>query len=112
MNVLLKRSMLLGVIGWAMVLAVMSLFMHSPTAAAATNEEAPLECLRCHTRVLKSHDKLGTGSEACWACHHGTNIGMLKLSDGTQLPLAESNQLCSECHSDRYEAWKKGKHGV
>ena len=96
----------------AAVVAVVSLFAHSAIVSAAPEGEAPLECLRCHTRVLKDHDKLGSGSEACWACHDKRTIGMLNLSDGTQLPLADSNKLCGECHSDRYEAWKKGKHGV
>src|SRR3989304_2346498 len=113
MKLLLKRAMLFWLTGaTAVVIAVVSLFAHSATVSAAPDEEAPLDCLRCHTRVLKDHDQLGSGSEACLACHHGRKIGMLQLPDGTQLPLADSNQLCGECHSDRYEAWKRGKHGV
>jgi len=106
-------SFLTGLTGAiAFVVTVVSLFTHSATAQAAPEEEISLDCLRCHTRALKDHDKLGSGSEACWACHHDRNIGMLQLSDGTQLPLTDSNRLCKECHSDRYEAWRKGKHGV
>ncbi len=113
MELLLKRAMLFWLPGAiAVVVAVVTLFAHPATVGAAPDEEAPLECLRCHTRVLKDHDKLGSGSAACWVCHHGRKIGTLHLSDGTQLPLADSNPLCGECHSDRYEAWKKGRHGV
>lgn len=108
-----KRTMLFRLTGAiAAVVAVVSLFAHSSIVSATPEGEAPLDCLRCHTRVLKNHDQLGSGSEACWACHDKRTIGMLNLSDGTQLPLADSNKLCGECHSDRYEAWKKGKHGV
>ncbi len=92
--------------------AVLNLMACPPLLSAAPDEESPLECLRCHTRALQDHDKLGTGSEACWACHDGRKIGTLHLSDGTPLPLEESNQLCGECHPDRYEAWKKNKHGL
>ena len=108
-----KRTMLFRLTGAiAAVVAVVSLFAHSAIVSATPEGEAPLDCLRCHTRVLKNHDQLGSGSEACWACHDKRTIGMLNLSDGTQLPLADSNKLCGECHLDRYEAWKKGKHGV
>ncbi len=113
MKLFLKQVILFWLTGaMAIVIAVVSLFTHSATVSAAPDEEAPLECLRCHTRVLKDHDQLGSGSEACWTCHHGRKIGMLHLSDGTELPMADSNPLCGECHSDRYKAWKRDKHGV
>ncbi|OGP92735.1 MAG: hypothetical protein A2156_05305 [Deltaproteobacteria bacterium RBG_16_48_10] len=113
MKLLLKRAMLFWLTGAiAVVVAMVSFSAHSATVSAAPKEEAPLECLRCHTRVLKDHDQLGRGSDACWACHDGRTMGMLRLPDGTQLPLANSNQLCGECHSEHYVAWKKDKHGV
>ncbi len=84
----------------------------APASKAAPESDAPLDCLRCHTRVLRSHDKLGSGSEACWACHDSTKIGTLRLADGTRLPLANSSQLCGQCHPGRYDAWQEGAHGM
>src|SRR3972149_2455637 len=113
MKLLLKRAMLFRLTGAiAAVVVGVSLFAPSATVSAAPEEESPLDCLRCHTRALREHDKLGSGSEACWACHDRRTIGILRLSDGTKLPMANSNPLCGDCHPDLYEAWKKGKHGV
>jgi len=85
----------------------------TPTVNAAPDEsKPPLDCLRCHTRVLKGHDKLGSGNEACWVCHDSTDMKMLRLLDETRLSLANSPQLCGQCHQKRYEAWQEGTHGV
>ncbi len=113
MKPLPKRAVLSWLTGaMALSVAMLSLFFFPFAVLAATDGESPLECLRCHTRALKDHDKLGSGSEACWACHDDKKIGILHLSDGTELTLKDSNPLCGDCHSERYEAWKKGTHGA
>ncbi len=83
-----------------------------PEVTPSFESDKPLDCLSCHTRVLKGHDKIGSGSEACWVCHDSTSIGILRLADGTQLPLANSPPLCGQCHQRRYQAWNEGEHGV
>ncbi len=80
--------------------------------AQAPGETTPLDCLSCHTRLLKGHDVLGQGSQACWTCHDSVNIGKLRLADGSQLSLADSTQVCGQCHKGRYEAWQAGTHGM
>ena len=77
-----------------------------------SKSDTPLDCLSCHSRVLKGHDKLGSGSAACWSCHDSTTIGILRLADGTRLPLADSPPLCGQCHQKSYQAWNEGEHGV
>ncbi len=73
----------------------------------------PLDCLSHHTKTLKSHDKLGPGSEACWACHLSTQMTTLHLAGGeTQFPLSDFPRLCAQCHQKRYKAWSEGTHGV
>ncbi len=73
----------------------------------------PLDCISHHTKVLKGHDKLGEGSEACWACHLSTQMTTLHLAGGeTQFPLSDFPRLCAQCHQKRYEAWVEGTHGV
>ena len=72
-----------------------------------------LDCLSCHVRALKGHDKLGTGSAACWACHLSTEMTTLHLSgQDTGFPLADSVKLCAQCHQKRYQDWVDGTHGV
>ena len=69
------------------------------------------DCLSCHTKTLKGHDKLGTGNNACWVCHDDTDMKMLRLVNETLLTRSESPQLCAQCHQERYQAWKEGIHG-
>ncbi len=85
----------------------------SPEVTPSPALAVPLDCLSHHNQVLKGHDKLGKGSEACWACHLSTRMTTLHLAGGsTQFPLSDSPQLCAQCHQERYEAWSEGTHGV
>ena len=94
------------------LVAVFAVLPQTLVAGAEPESGTPLDCLSCHTRVLRGHDKLGSGSEACWVCHDSIKIGMLRLANGTQLSLADSPQLCRQCHQNTYEAWNEAKHGV
>ena len=38
-------------------------------------------------------------------------MSQLRLANGTQVTLAEANQLCGQCHQARYNAWQEGTHG-
>ncbi len=99
----------------AIVIVVAGLLMVSQTQIANAADEQATEtedCLRCHSRTLSLHDKLGSGNKACWACHDKTDMKMLHLVDGTRLLLSESPQLCGQCHQERYGAWKEGTHGL
>jgi len=84
----------------------------SQKVSPALEHGALPDCFRCHTRVLKGHDKLGTGSAACLVCHSSTKMGMLRLFSGIDIPQSESPKLCAQCHPDRSDAWQKGTHGV
>ncbi len=96
----------IGVASFLMVLLTL-------TVNAAPESDATLDCLSCHTKVLKGHDKLGPGSEACWSCHYPTEMTTLHLASGeTRFPLSDFPRLCAQCHQKRYEAWIRGTHGV
>jgi nitrate/TMAO reductase-like tetraheme cytochrome c subunit len=81
------------------------------TVKAASEADHPQECLSCHSKTLEFHDKLGSGNNACLACHDNPDMKMLRLADKTLLPLADSTQLCGQCHQERYAAWQEGTHG-
>lgn len=103
------------VTGIVIVIVVIGFLMASqkPTVNAATESEAPLDCLSCHTKTLKGHDKLGSGNKACWTCHDKTEMTTLHLAGGeTRFPLSDFPRLCAQCHQERYEAWIEGTHGV
>ena len=95
-----------------MVVAGLLIALQTVTINAADEPDAPLDCLSCHPRTLKSHDKLGTGNNACWVCHDSTDMKAFHLADGTRLSLSDSSQLCAQCHPGRYNAWKEGTHGT
>ena len=79
----------------------------------ALTEDGKLNCLACHVRVLKGHDKLGTANAACWSCHSSTEMTSLHLAnDEAKLPLSSSTPLCAQCHQSRYKSWTEGTHGV
>lgn len=82
-----------------------------PPVLGDDEDEAP-DCLKCHERVLKGHDKLGEGNEACRSCH-GAEMGTLHLANGeTTFPLSDFLRLCAQCHQQRYRDWEVGTHGM
>ena len=83
-----------------------------PKLTLATESDSPLDCMSCHKKELKGHDKLGSGNAACWSCHNKNRMDMLTFASGTSLPLADSSVLCGQCHQKRYDAWNEGEHGI
>ncbi len=92
---------------WVLTTAVMAQGESPPSES-----DIPLDCLSHHVQVLKGHDKLGEGNEACWSCHLSTQMTTLHLAGGETLPLSDFPRLCAQCHQKRYEAWNEGTHGV
>ncbi len=99
---------LVGTVVIVIMVAGFLLVPPTPTVNAAPESDKPLDCLSCHTKVLKFHDKLGSGNKACWVCHDNTDMKTLQLADETKLSLSDSPQLCGQCHQKRYDAWKEG----
>ena len=95
-----------GVAGFLMLSPALT--VRADDGAASAIED----CLSCHIRTLELHDKLGSGNQACWACHDSGDMGKLHLADGSQLALSESTRLCAQCHQGRYDSWSEGTHGI
>lgn len=67
-----------------------------------------------HQIVLRGHDKLGVGNDACLACHDSPsrNPGKLRTVDGSFVDITGDVALvCYRCHEDKYKEWKAGTHG-
>ncbi len=104
------------------------------TAQAATPTElvaAPLPplgasifpCSDCHAdlkpnltrRELENHEEIvlrhGGAERWCFDCHDPDHRDELRLKNGTRVPLAQAQEMCGECHGERYRDWKLGLHG-
>jgi hypothetical protein len=79
--------------------------------AAPADGPAALDCVGCHSVRLGAHSKLGSGNQACEACHASADMKLLRLANGTGLPLSSSPLVCAQCHQSRYSAWETGTHG-
>ncbi|MBM2824551.1 MAG: hypothetical protein HW402_215 [Dehalococcoidales bacterium] len=106
------RVWLIGSLGIILLVAGFLGLLPTIMVKAAPATEPPLNCQGCHSTILKTHDKLGSGNQACWVCHDQNNMKLLRLANETQLPRTDSALLCGQCHQQRYEAWKVGTHGI
>jgi hypothetical protein len=91
-----------------------------PTVVIAGFEQ---RCNACHKlfesrddiqRPLEQHKhiRLGHGiNNECNNCHARDNRERLVLHDGTDVPYAEVEQLCSQCHGPVFRDWRRGAHG-
>lgn len=49
------------------------------------------------------------GNESCNMCHSSDKI-MLELANGNKVSIAQSSDLCKQCHSGTYKEWTNGNH--
>ena len=81
------------------------------------------DCQDCH-RVFTSHDdtprhlrqhqdiRVNHGiNSRCFNCHHPADRNQLVLRDGSPIPYAREEVLCSQCHGTTYRDWQQGMHG-
>ncbi|MDP2304704.1 MAG: hypothetical protein Q8P18_01585 [Pseudomonadota bacterium] len=71
-----------------------------PESSWAAREGAPF-----HTGV-----KLAHGPIVCDSCHAADRTA-LHLADGTLVPLADTIELCAQCHGPQYRDYTHGSHG-
>lgn len=111
----LRQPVRILAVAMVTILILVAGFLMLPSAAtvqAASEPNPPQECLSCHPKTLEFHDKLGSGNSACSACHDNADMKTLRLADGSGIPLADSAQLCGQCHQARFAAWEEGTHGI
>jgi hydroxylamine dehydrogenase len=82
----------------------------TPSAEASVGEK----CVECHSKTtpnvvsdwkLSKHSGVGVGCEACHGSEHISADDAVKA----KIPTADT---CGQCHADRLEQFKKGKHAV
>lgn len=96
---------------WQLLTYLWSLGTLAPGATPVTSN-TQLDCVACHDVKLSGHDKLGSGSTACWSCHTSTSMTTLHLANSaTTFPLTDYPKLCGQCHQQRYQQWLDGTHG-
>jgi hypothetical protein len=92
----------------------------------AQREPVTIACATCHAarrakgRLPERAEQLAGphaglslehGGLACAACHDASDTTSLHLADGRKLPLAEAQQLCSQCHGLQARDYAHGAHG-
>ena len=87
---------------------------YAPSALRAAGTDVGAKCVKCHAKVtpnvvndwkLSEHSSLGIGCDSCHGSEHLTPADAAKA----KLPTAET---CGQCHADRLEQFKKGKHAL
>ncbi len=48
----------------------------------------------------------------CYQCHSIENIDKLKMANGQIVSFDEAPLLCTSCHGDKLQDWKRGIHGL
>ena len=105
----------------ASIIAVLLVCLSARTGAGGVNAKnvsaataAGEKCVECHTKTtpnvvndwkLSKHASLGIGCEACHGSDHTTAEDAAKA----KIPTPDT---CGQCHADRVDQFKKGKHAV
>src|SRR5262245_14418399 len=102
---------------WILALLVILLPSAAKTAAAEVpkpQQSVGENCVECHTKTtpnvvndwkLSKHSGAGIGCEVCHGSDHTSASDAAKAT----VPTPET---CGQCHSDRLEQFKKGKHAL
>jgi mono/diheme cytochrome c family protein len=99
------------------LMATLVCLLAGNAAVRATARESASEgeqCVECHAKTtpnvvndwkLSKHSTVGIGCEACHGSEHATAQDAAKA----KIPTPET---CGQCHADRVEQFKKGKHAI
>lgn len=105
-----------------------------PTPSARTVEVEPREqllptypCSGCHANrqpkperhelkefhaIRNSEFSHGEDAFWCYQCHSKENIDRLVTATGELVTFNEAMRICTSCHGDKLEDWKRGTHGL
>jgi len=97
-------------------IALVGLGTLNPIAAksAVPTTDVTERCIACHEKTtpnvvsdwkLSKHSSLGVGCDVC----HGTDHASATDAAQAKIPTPET---CGQCHGDRVEQFKKGKHAI
>ena len=86
-----------------------------------------IACASCHTtkevsvlpesaselRSFHAGLQVAHGETRCASCHVSRpfTAPMLRLADGTELPMTDALRLCAQCHGPQYRDYNAGAHG-
>ena len=103
-----------GTVALGLAFAVTTLFVQTGGAAEAPADDPAGTCVGCHEGItpgivsdwrLSKHSQEDVSCDAC----HGTGHSSASDVDKVSLPTPET---CAECHEERVEEYKKGKHAL
>ncbi|WP_455276934.1 cytochrome c3 family protein [[Eubacterium] cellulosolvens] len=90
------------------IISIILILMVSSAHYAIAIETSDISCTDCHDKTMETHRfRLNT----CTTCH-SPDMSNLSLKSGIIIPIEYSDPLCVECHTDIFEAWMAGGHGL
>jgi hypothetical protein len=79
---------------------------HDGKKVQTNSKKRPLEDM--HENIVLHH--LGDGAW-CFQCHDPKERNRLHLANGQAIDFTLSYQLCGQCHADKLQDWRAGRHG-
>lgn len=93
---------------YASIISVIVILMLSYTNYTIATETSDISCIDCHDKTMEIHR---FPIDTCTKCHN-TDMSNLSLKSGVKIPIEYSDPLCVECHSDIFQVWLVGGHGL
>ena len=90
------------------IISITLILMVSSTHYAIAAETSDISCTDCHDKNMETH---WFPRDTCTTCH-SPDMSNLSLKSGIKIPIEYSDPLCVECHSDIFQAWIAGGHGL
>jgi len=90
------------------IISIMLILIVSSMHYAIAAETSDISCTDCHNKKMETHR---FPINTCTTCH-SPDMSNLSLKSGIKIPIEYSDPLCVECHSDIFQAWMAGGHGL
>jgi hypothetical protein len=90
------------------IISITLILMVSSTHYAIAAETNDISCTDCHDKTMETHR---FPIDTCTTCH-SPDMSNLSLKSGVEIPIEYSDPLCVECHSDIFQVWLVGGHGL
>jgi hypothetical protein len=83
------------------------------SCASCHSNFEPSNSIRTAEQLEQFHQGLtfSHGNLTCLSCHHSKNYNWLRLASEQPLDFAQSQTLCSQCHSKQHNDFERGAHG-
>jgi len=93
---------------YASIISIILLSIFSSANYVVAVEISDISCTDCHDKTMETHR---FPIDTCTRCH-SPDMSNLSLKSEAKIPIEYSDPLCVECHSDIFQVWMAGGHGL